>query len=160
MRLRETLVAYMLPLLVLPVMAFGYLAYQFSKQHLQQEAYFKAEQTLFRQQTELTNFLLLQQTRLAMLAQSPLLQQHIVQRDSTTLTALEQQFNQYVMADQHIVALKLVNLNGEYETQLPAKAEVSGIPNRFRNEYFSSLQAMVDESGYFLARDNDSKNLQ
>ncbi|MDR6981584.1 signal transduction histidine kinase/CheY-like chemotaxis protein [Rheinheimera pacifica] len=160
MRLRETLVAYMLPLLVLPVMAFGYLAYQFSKQHLQQEAYFKAEQTLFRQQTELTHFLLQQQTRLAMLAQSPLLQQHIVQRNSTTLTPLEQQFNQYVMADQHIVALKLVNLNGEYETQLPAQAEVSGIPNRFRNEYFSSLQAMVDESGYFLARDNDSKNLQ
>lgn len=160
MRLRETLVAYMLPLLVLPVMAFGYLAYQFSKQHLQQEAYFNAEQSLFRQQTELTNFLLLHQTRLAMLAQSPLLQQHLIKRDDTTIAALEQQFNQYLMADQQVVSLKLVNLNGEYETQLPAKAEVSGIPNRFRNEYFSSLQALVDEAGYFLARDNDSKNLQ
>lgn len=160
MRLRETLVAYMLPLLVLPVVAFGYLAYQYSKQHMQQEAYFKAEQALFRQQTELANFLLLQQNRLAMLAQSPLLQQHILQGDNTTLIPLEQQFNQYVISDRQNVALKLVNLNGEYETQLPIKAEVSGIPNRFRNEYFSSLQAMVDESGYFLARENESKDLQ
>jgi hypothetical protein len=43
MKLRETLVAYMLPLLVLPVMAFGYLAYQFSKDYLQQQAYFQAD---------------------------------------------------------------------------------------------------------------------
>lgn len=160
MKLRETLVAYMLPLLVLPVMAFGYLSYQFSKQYLQQEAYFKAEQTLYRQQNQLADFLSQQQTRLAMLAQSPLLQQHILQRNAVTLAALQQQFSQYMMTDQNSVALKLVNLNGEYETQLPAKAEVSSIPNRFRNEYFSSLQAMVDEAGYFLARDNDSKNLQ
>jgi len=70
MRLRETLVAYMLPLLVLPVMAFGYLAYEFSKQHLQKKAYYEVEQALYQQQLQLTTYLQQQQTRLAMLVQA------------------------------------------------------------------------------------------
>lgn len=160
MRLRETLVAYMLPLLVLPVMAFGYLAYQFSKQHLQQEAYFNAEQALHKHQAQLTQFLQLQQTQLKMLAQSPLLQQHIQQPEKASLLALQQQLQIFKQADNQITALKLVKLNGDYETQLPLKDDVSAIPNRFRNEYFSSLQALVDESGYFLAQDNDTNSLQ
>ena len=89
MRLRETLVAYMLPLLVLPVMAFGYLAYQFSKEYWQQQAYYQAEKSLSQQQLALTSFLQLQQTRLAMLAHSPLLQQHVQRPDQATLQALQ-----------------------------------------------------------------------
>ena len=61
MKLRETLVAYMLPLLVLPVMAFGYLAYQFSKDYLQQQAYFQADKALTSQQLQLSDFLQQQQ---------------------------------------------------------------------------------------------------
>lgn len=160
MKLRETLVAYMLPLLVLPVMAFGYLAYQFSKEYLQQQAYFQAEKALTAQQLQLSDFLRQQQIRLAMLAQSPLLQQYIMQSSSDNLTSLEQQFEQFVNADRSIVSLKLINLNGDYELQLPAITEFSTLPNRFRNEYFSSLQAQVDKEGYFLAEDIDSKKLQ
>ena len=160
MRLRETLVAYMLPLLVLPVMAFGYLAYQFSKQYWQQQAYYQAEKALSQQQLTLTSFLQLQQTRLAMLAQSPVLQQHIQQPDQTTLQAVQRQFSQFSADDRQIVSIKLLNLNGDYELQLPHRAEYSSVPNRFRNEYFSSLQAQVDEASYFLAPDTDSKSQQ
>lgn len=160
MRLRETLVAYMLPLLVLPVMAFGYLAYQFSKQYWQQQAYYQAEKALSQQQLTLTSFLQLQQTRLAMLAQSPVLQQHIQQPDQATLQAVQRQFSQYSADDRQIVSIKLLNLNGDYELQLPHRAEYSSVPNRFRNEYFSSLQAQVDEASYFLAPDTDSKSQQ
>ena len=160
MKLRETLVAYMLPLLVLPVMAFGYLAYQFSKEYLQQQAYFQADKALTAQQLQLSDFLQQQQIRLAMLAQSPLLQQYIKQSSSDTLSGVEQQFKQFVSADRRIVSLKLINLNGDYELQLPARTEYSTLPNRFRNEYFSSLQAQVDKEGYFLAEDIDSKKLQ
>ena len=160
MRLRETLVAYMLPLLVLPVMAFGYLAYEFSKQHLQKKAYYEVEQALYQQQFELTTYLQQQQTRLAMLVQSPLLQQHIQQPEPELLSALQQQFSRFMQADDNIRSLKLVTLNGDYEMQLPPVADYSGVPNRFRNEYFSSLQAQVDEAGYFLAEDNASSSLQ
>ena len=160
MKLRETLVAYMLPLLVLPVMAFGYLAYQFSKEYLQQQAYFQAEKALTSQQLQLSDFLQQHQTRLGMLSQSPLLQSYIKQSTSENLSELEQQFKQFVSADRRIVSLKLINLNGDYELQLPATTEYSTLPNRFRNEYFSSLQAQVDKEGYFLAEDIDSKKLQ
>lgn len=160
MKLRDTLVAYMLPLLVLPVMLFGYMAYHFSKQYLQQQVYFNADKAITTQQEMLGQFLQQQQTRLIMLAQSPLLQQYIQQPNALSLSEVDKQFRQFVVADPQILSLKLINLNGDYELQLPAKSTYSSLPNRFRNEYFSSLQAQVDKVGYFLAEDADSKRLQ
>ena len=160
MKLRETLVAYMLPLLVLPVLAFGYLAYEFSQQYLQQKAYIQAELALASQQMRLTSFLQQQQTRLAMLAQSPLIQTHFQQPSAQSLSVLEQRFNQFINEDRRILSVKLINLNGDYEVQLPARTEVSAVPNRFRNEYFSSLQSLVNNAGYFLAEDTGSKSQQ
>ncbi len=160
MRLRETLVAYMLPLLVIPVMAFGYIAYQFSKQYWQQQAYYGAEKALSQQQLQLSSFLQLQQARLVMLAQNPLLAQYVQQSDNTQLAALQQQFRQFASADRNVVSVKLLNLNGDYQLQVPHRADYSAIPNRFRNEYFSQLQAQVDEASYFLAQDTDSKSQQ
>lgn len=160
MKLRETLVAYMLPLLVLPVLAFGYLAYQFSKQYLQQQAYFEAEKALTSQQMQLSAFLLQQQVSLAMLAKSSTIQQYMQQPSSDLLTALERQFKQFSVADNRVTSVKLINLNGDYELQYPARTDSSTLPNRFRNEYFSSLQAQVERESYFLAEDTDSKKLQ
>ncbi|HSG52155.1 MAG TPA: hybrid sensor histidine kinase/response regulator, partial [Rheinheimera sp.] len=160
MKLRETLVAYMLPLLVLPVLAFGYLAYEFSQRYLTQQAYSQAERSLATQQVLLSSFLQQQQTRLSMLAQSPLLLNHIEQPAPESLNTLHQQFKQFVSEDRRIMSLKLINLNGEYETQLPERDDLSSVPNRFRNEYFSSLQAQVNRASYFMAEDSDSKNLQ
>ena len=160
MKLRETLVAYMLPLLVLPVMAFGFMAYQFSKQYMQQEAFFNAERALTRQQMRLTSFLAHQQTRLAMLATNPQVLQHIQSATAESKQAVEQQFSQLITTDRLIQSVKLLNLNGDYEAQVPIKTESSIVPNRFRNEYFSSLQAQVDKAGYFLAEDTDSNSLK
>lgn len=160
MKLRETLMAYMLPLLVLPVVAFGYLAYQFSKQYLQQQAYYQAEQVLSQQQLQLSGFLLQQQTQLATLVHSPALWDYTHNADPLALTELKQQLGRVMQAAPALVSVKLVHLTGEYALQLPERPQKSMLPNRFRNEYFSSLQAQVDDSGYFLAEDNDTAQLQ
>ncbi len=160
MKLRETLVAYIFPLLVIPVVAFGYLAYQFSKQYLQQQAFYHAERALARQQLQLSSFLQQKQIQLAMLAQSPLLSGYIQQTDTASLGQLKQQLGQFMRSEPAVVSLKLINLTGDYALQLPERPQFSSMPNRFRNEYFSSLQAQVDDTGYFLAEDNDTSQLQ
>ena len=160
MKLRETLMAYMLPLLVLPVVAFGYLAYQFSKQYLQQQAYYQAEQVLSQQQLQLSGYLLQQQTQLSTLVHSPALWDYTHNADALALTELKQQLGRVMQATPALVSVKLVHLTGEYALQLPERPQKSALPNRFRNEYFSSLQAQVDDSGYFLAEDNDTAQLQ
>lgn len=50
MKLRETLVLYMFPLLVLPTVFFGYLAYNYSKAAYAQQAYVKVARHLSEQQ--------------------------------------------------------------------------------------------------------------
>lgn len=160
MKLRETLVAYILPLLVLPVLAFGYLAYQFSKQYLQQQAFYQAEQMLSQQQLLLTGFLQRQQTQLGMLAVSPMLTAYLQSEDDASLIRLKQQFRQFMRSEPAVVSLKLIHLTGDYALQLPERPQYSAVPNRFRNEYFSSLQAQVDDNGYFLAEDNDTGQQQ
>ncbi|MDX3774684.1 ATP-binding protein [Chromatiaceae bacterium AAb-1] len=160
MRLRETLVAYMLPLLLLPVLAFGYMAWQFSKQYFQQQAYFPAELALQRQQQRLTEFLLYQKTRLDMLSKSPSLNEYIHYHRTDSLELLQRQFAQFRLDDRQVVSIKLIQLNGDYALSEPENIITSTIPNRFRNEYFSSLQAMLNEEGYFLAHDADNRELQ
>ena len=160
MRLRETLVTYMLPLLVLPVIAFGYLAYQFSKQQLQQQAYFEAEQAISKQQHQLADFFQRQLTRLEMLANSVVVQQYINQDKTDIEQPLYGRLSDFARVDPQVHSVKLLHLNGDYALQYPAKSDYSPVPNRFRNEYFSSLQAQVDEVGFFLAPDADSPELQ
>ena len=160
MKLRETLVAYIFPLLVIPVVVFGYMAYQFSKQYLQHQALYKAERVLQQQQLQLNSFLQQKQTELAMLAQNPLLLEFIQQEDETALIKLKPQLRQFIRNSQNIVSVKLIHLTGDYALQLPERVQSSSVPNRFRNEYFSSLQAQVEDSGYFLAQDNDTGQLQ
>ncbi|MEH8016106.1 ATP-binding protein [Rheinheimera muenzenbergensis] len=160
MKLRETLVAYIFPLLVIPVVAFGYLAYQFSKQYLQHQALYQAERVLAQQQLQLSGFLQEKQTQLAILAQNPLLAEFTQQQSDTALIKLKQQLRQFMRNSSHVVSVKLIHLTGDYALQLPERAQLSSVPNRFRNEYFSSLQAQVEDSGYFLAQDNDTSQLQ
>ncbi len=160
MKLRETLVAYIFPLLVIPVVVFGYLAYQFSKQYLQQQAFYQAERALTQQQLQLSSFLQQKQIQLTMLAQSPLLADYVQQDDDAALIKLKQQLRQFLRSGANVVSVKLIHLTGDYALQLPERPQFSSVPNRFRNEYFSSLQAQVDDSGYFLAEDGDTSQLQ
>lgn len=151
MRLRETLVAYMLPLLVLPVLLFGYLAYQYSQRYMQQQTYYQVRSALADHQQQLHDFLNTQQTQLQMLALNPDLQQYLQTRDSALLTPLLTHWQRFSAEQPSIEAIKLVQLNGEYALHLPEITDSIAVPNRFRNEYFSPLQAMIDEQGYFLA---------
>ncbi len=159
MRLRETLVAYMLPLLVLPMWLFGYLAYQFSQQYLQQQALHQVTVRLAQQQQQLSDFLLFHQHRLSMLAESPLLQQHLMSFDEQSLLALRQQFEQFQQQEPTLRSVKLLKLNGDYNLRVPPPLTQSNIPNRFRNDYYSSLQGLIEDRGFFLAADADSRQM-
>ncbi|WP_019675654.1 hybrid sensor histidine kinase/response regulator [Arsukibacterium perlucidum] len=157
MRLRETLVAYMLPLLVLPVLLFGYLAYQYSQRYMQQQTYYQVRSALAGQQQQLHEFISTQQTQLQMLALNPNLQDYLQTNDSALLAPLLSHWQRFKAEQPGIEAIKLVQLNGEYALHLPEIKDEIAVPNRFRNEYFSPLQAMIDEQGYFLAPLPDSR---
>ncbi|CAM5202059.1 hypothetical protein [Alishewanella longhuensis] len=82
MRLRETLLVYMLPLLVLPVALLGYLAYHYSSALREQQAYNFVAERLQQQQQYLNDVLRVQQNRLSFLAISTPLNTHL--RDAST----------------------------------------------------------------------------
>ncbi|KKO47115.1 histidine kinase [Arsukibacterium ikkense] len=157
MRLRETLVAYMLPLLILPVLLFGYLAYQYSQRFWQQQTFYQVRSALATQQQQLHDFINTEQTQLQMLALNPELQAYLQTSDNTLLPALLNYWQRFSAQQPGIEAIKLVQLNGEYALHLPELNNPVAVPNRFRNEYFSPLQAMIDEQGYFLAPLPDSR---
>ena len=77
MRLRETLVIYMFPLLVLPTVLFGYLSYYYSSTTFNQQAYIKVARHLGNQQQKLEHFFNYQQQSLTTLAKQQALQQFI-----------------------------------------------------------------------------------
>ena len=151
MRLRETLVAYMLPLLVLPVLLFGYLAYQYSQRYMQQQTFYQVRSALAGQQQQLNDFINTKQTQLQMLALNPNLQNYLQTNDPVLLSPLQRYWQRFRTEQPAIEAIKLVQLNGEYALHLPEITDTITVPNRFRNEYFSPLQAMIDDQGYFLA---------
>lgn len=160
MRLRDTLITYMLPLLLLPVLLFGYLSWQYSKQYLQQQAFYQVESELIRQQQRLSETVLYHHTRLEMLAQSPRLSQFLLYNTQDVQAPLTRQLMQFRLEEPSITAIRLIQLNGDYVLTEPEATDNSVIPNRFRNKYFSALQGMLEESGFFLARDSDELPLQ
>lgn len=156
MRLRETLIVYMLPLLLLPILVFGYLSWHFSQRYLEQQLYYQVESLLQSQQQKLTTFLQYHQTRLQMLAQSSELYEHINVPSAVRLEELQRKFQLFIDSDRSVSAVKLVLLNGDYELTLPQRQIVQTVPER-SNEYFSSLQALLDEQGFFLAQERESQ---
>ncbi|CAM3769309.1 hybrid sensor histidine kinase/response regulator [Rheinheimera salexigens] len=160
MRLRQTLVVYMLPLLLLPVIGFGYLAYYFQQQQIDKQTLFQAQQALNKQADHLDRFFQHYLVQLGMLAQSASLHQYLSQPTATNQSYLSSRLQDFANADRSISSVKVLHLNGDYAVQVPQQPDVSNIPNRFRNRYFSSLQAQVDEAGFFLARENTNQQLQ
>ncbi|WNO60550.1 ATP-binding protein [Rheinheimera sp. MMS21-TC3] len=160
MRLRQTLVAYMLPLLLLPVIGFGYLAYYFQQQQVQQQTLFKAQTALNNQVNSLDSFLQNYFVQLDMLANSASLRQFLRQTSSDNRSHLISRLQDFSNTDRNVSSVKLLRLNGDYAVQVPEQRIDSTIPNRFRNRYFSSLQAQVDEIGFFLAKENNDQPLQ
>lgn len=160
MKLRATLLVYIMPLLVLPVLALGYLAYQFSGQYQQQQYYNQVALKLQQQQQELNEFLLFHQIRLSVLATARTLVQHIQQPQAESRELTRQLFQKFVEQDANIHAIKLLRLNGDEDTLYPTASAEQTVPERFRNEYFSAIQGMIDEQGIFIAPDGAERQLK
>lgn len=160
MRLRETLLLYMLPLLILPIAIFGYLAYQYSKAEREQVAYNIVAQRLAQQQQQLNDFLRFHQMRLSVLSASYVLTEHLQQYTPESREELSEVFKRFQAQDAAILSIKLIQLNGEEDISFPKATADSALPSRFRNEYFSSIQAMIEEQGIFVAPDGPARELQ
>jgi len=162
MRLRETLVIYMFPLMVLPTLAFGYLAYRYSESSFAQQAFIKVAQHLELQQQKLSTYLRNHQMQLQHLSQADatldfLNEQAAPERSQALVTQLKQYQKVHADAEQ----LKLLRLSGELAFQHPAANSTTGGNNiRFRADYFTSLQGMIEDAGIFISRESDQQELK
>lgn len=159
MRLRETLIVYMFPLLVLPTLAFGYLAYKYSQASMLQQSYIQVARHLNAQQQKLQQFLLSGQQSLQAATRQAVLQQYMRQPDQAA-AHLQQLFNELSLQHPQAERIRLLRLNGEIAGQFPLPAQSSNRPGRFRAEYFTSLQGMIDDAGVFISRELDDSPLK
>lgn len=160
MRLKETLLVYMLPLLVLPVAILGYLAYYYSNALREQQAYHFVVNDIQQQQLHLNEYLRVQQSRLSSLVAASKLKAYLQQPTSDKQLAVSEFFQHFMQQDLAIRSVKLVKINGEEDIALPDNPQPATLPNRLRNEYFSAIQAMIDEQIFFLAPDGPERELQ
>lgn len=150
----------MLPLLVLPVAILGYLAYQYSSALRKQDAYNFVAEPLQQQQHYLNDFLRAQQNRLAFLAISPPLNTLLRDAAQTSRDDLAALFQAVLDHDQQLRSIKLLNINGDEALAVPVSATDTALPGRLRNEYFSNIQAMLEDQIIFLAPDGPDRHLQ
>lgn len=160
MRLRKTLLVYLLPLLVLPVALLGYLAYHYSSALREQSAYNFVAERLQQQQLYLNDFMRLQQNRLAFLAISTPLNTHLREASPSSRDELATLFQAFLNQDVQLRSVKLLNINGDEALAVPASTSDLALPGRLRNEYFSVIQAMLEEQIVFLAPDGPERHLQ
>lgn len=157
MRLRETLVVYMLPILVLPLLCLGYLSYHFSARYYEQQLFLQisAELTAAQQQIrlKLTSY---QQSLFVLSAQQSV--ERYIAGETALQSDLVSDFEDYRRQNPEIIAIKFIRLNGDYQLTIPFQKNATEV-SRFRNQYFSSLQAMMDDQGFFLSSEQGSEQL-
>ena len=159
MRLRETLVIYMFPLLVLPTVLFGYLSYYYSSTTFNQQAYIQVARHLSNQQQKLEYFFNYQQQALFAFSRQNALHQ-IASDTIPDPKGVEQLLLQYQQQHSDVQQVKLLKLNGELVAAAHATGLLQQPVSKFRTEYFSLLQSMVDDSGFFIARETDLNDLK
>ncbi len=159
MKLRETLVLYMFPLLVLPTVFFGYLAYNYSTVAYSQQAYGKVARHLADQQQKLEHFFSSQQQSLNQLSKNPVTTAYLSDPQANE-TKLRQAITHFQQQSSEIYQIKLLKLNGEIVLTEPRNPAGQMPGARFRADYFSSLQGMVDDSGIFIGRDTEQSELR
>lgn len=160
MRLRETLLVYLLPLLVLPVAFLGYLAFYYSNIVRTQQAYDVTSKLILQQQAYLNDYFRLYQNRLGDLASTSAMNAFLGQAAGVEPGPLVAHLNDFLAIDKQIVSIKLVQLNGEELLGLPLAETASEVPSRFRHEYFSNLQGMLEEQSIFFAPDGQDRQVQ
>lgn len=158
MRLRETLVIYMFPLLVLPTLLFGYLAYRYSETAFSNQAYNRVVRHLNTQQRRIDNFILANQQLLLQLSRNPSTIKYIQTSDSPD--ALQQEFLRMLQQNRDIAQIKLLKLSGEVALSMPEQGDIPDPQLRFRADYFTSLQGMIDDSGIFIGRETELTSLK
>lgn len=159
MRLRETLIIYMFPLLVIPTLAFGYLAYKYSETSMAQRAYAQVSNHLNAQQQKLQEFLQAGQQSLQYISRQAALQQFI-RKPEQHADILEQLFTDFNAQHPQSERIRLLRLNGEIAGEYPQVAAPTGRPLRFRAEYFTALQGMIDDAGVFIGREQENAPLK
>lgn len=157
MRLRETLVVYMLPILVLPLLCLGYLSYYFSARYYEQQLFLQIKNELVQTQQDIRLKLASYQQSLFILSTQTLVDRFIAGEQGLE-SELDKEFGRYRNTDPDITAIKFIRLNGDYQLTIPfEKKRVE--TSRFRNQYFSALQSMVDDNGFFLSTEQGSDQL-
>ncbi|MDR7120519.1 ATP-binding protein [Rheinheimera soli] len=154
MRLRETLVVYMLPILVLPLLCLGYLSYHFSARYYEQQLFLQIKNELVQRQQDIRLTLSSYQQSLQILSAQPLVDRFIA-GELQLAPEVVQTFERYRSVYPDISAVKFVRLNGDYQLTIPLQKKTAET-SRFRNQYFSALQSMMDDNGFFLSSEQGS----
>lgn len=157
MRLRETLVVYMLPILVLPLLCLGYLSYHFSARYYEQQLFQQIKSELVQVQQDIRLALSSYQNSLLLLSSQALVEDFIRKEQQPEQTLL-QQFERYRRQHPELSSIKFIRLNGDYLLTLPQQEKTKEL-GRFRNQYFSALQSMIDDNGFFLSSEQGSNQL-
>lgn len=157
MRLRETLVVYMLPILVLPLLCLGYLSYHFSVRYYEQQLFQQIKNELVQVQQDIRLQLSSYQQALLLLSSQSLIERFIA-KEQQPEAALIQGFEHYRREHPEISSIKFIRLNGDYLLTIPQQDKAKAL-SRFRNQYFSALQSMMDDNGFFLSSEQGSSQL-
>lgn len=158
MRLRETLIVYMLPILVLPLLLLGYLSYHYSSRYYEQQLFQQIRKELTQVQQSIRLQLSTYQQHLSLLSSLAVVDRFI-NLDQKPASDVVNEFELYLSKHPEILSMKFIRLNGEYVLNLPqhsAKKELG----RFRNQYFSALQSMLDDNGFFLSSEQGSNEVK
>ena len=157
MRLRETLVVYMLPILVLPLLCLGYLSYHFSARYYEQQLFQQIKSELIQVQQDIRLRLSSYQQTLLLLSSQTLVERFIA-KEQQPEAELVKEFERYLSQHPEISSIKFVRLNGDYLLTIPQHQKAKEV-SRFRNQYFSALQSMMDDNGFFLSSEQGSNQL-
>ncbi|MEE2001063.1 ATP-binding protein [Alkalimonas sp. MEB108] len=156
MRLRQTLLVYLVPLLLLPAVFFGVLAIKYSQSFYWQQANQQASQFLHAQQLAIHTEFLTLSTQLAELSSSQSLANYLANQGANQ-ALLAQEWQDFLQRQAKVdYRIKLLQLNGTTELMVPA-AEQGSVPLRFRQRHLARLQSMIRDESFFFAMEPDSQ---
>ncbi|MDP4537254.1 ATP-binding protein [Alkalimonas collagenimarina] len=154
MRLRQTLLIYLVPLLLFPAMLFGILAIKYSQLYYWQQANLTASHFLAEQKLAINHELSTYRQQIQALASSQEIEQFLLSAASEP-EALQARFTAFIDSQGESYSLKLLRLNGQVELLVSEQSD-EGRSTRFRQRYLTRLQSMIREDIFFFAPESDT----
>ena len=155
MRLRQTLLVYLVPLMLLPALLFGVLAIKFSQSFYWQQANLKASSFLQQQQLAIHTELMQLSIQLQDLTSSGQLMDYLAAERAEPQLLLEQWQRRLQPFAAQQASIKLVRLNGATELVWPIISDT--LPSaRFQQRHLARLQGMIQEELLFFATEADA----